>query len=137
MFVFYYTLDPVVGGPAGTPDGVVWGESAQMLSAISGGSPVADGGLVALWLADDTVNALDQSVSGQRPIADIDGTFPGRDSLTFQSDRHLTGTFTDTPDTFLLVVGPQGSTARTLLTRDTSQTTTAPAFSVAVEEYFV
>jgi hypothetical protein len=136
VFAFCVLKASTVGAP-GTPDGVVWGASSQLLDAISGGSPVADGGLVASWLADDSINDLIQSVNGQRPLADIDGLFPGRNAIIVSADRHLHSTVPDPPDTFLLIVGPQGSTARTLLTRDTSQATTAPAFSIAVEEYFV
>lgn len=137
MFLFYYTLDQTIGGGSGTPSGVVWSENAQLLSAISGGNPVLDGQQVARWLADDSNNTLDQATSGLRPLADVGGTFPGRSALTFQSNWYLADTPTAAPDTFLIIVGPQGSTARTLLTRDTSQATTAPAFSIAVEEYFV
>jgi hypothetical protein len=137
VFIFC-VLEPSTGGGPPVTGSVVWGESAQLLSAINGGSPVLNGQPVARWLADDSVNALDQAgASTLRPLADIDSTFPGRSALTFQNDRHLARTLPAAPDTFLLIVGPQGSTARTLLTRDTSQTTTAPAFSIAVEEYFV
>ena len=111
-----------------------WAGLASLLDATSGGSPVADGGLVARWLAEDDVTALDQATSGKRPTADL-AALPGRPGVRFDADKNLAGPLPAFQGAILIVVGPQ-SGSRTLVSRDTSQVTTAPAFSVAVEEYF-
>lgn len=132
MFVFNsYTSDVAIGSDEGL---LRWALNAQLLNAISAGSPAAQGEGVARWQADAGDYFLDQATSAKRPLADYT-VFPGRNGLTFSADDNLTVTPTATQGAFLVIVGAQSGT-RTLVSRDTSQTTTAPAFSIAVEEGF-
>lgn len=134
MFIWGGILDQTGGTPVVTLGLLVWAEEAQLLDAISGGSPVANGANVVRWLAEDSITALDQTNGSIQPDANIDDAFPGRSGVTFTATQNLTTTLTAAPGTILIIVGPQGALPGTLVSRDTSQVTTAPAFSIAIEE---
>lgn len=114
---------------------LTWAVNSTMLDATSGGSPCTDGEPVARWLADDGNTVLDQATAAQRPLCDLD-SMPGRSAATFTGDDSLSGAVTGHQGAILVITGPQGSLAHVILSRDTSQAaTTAPAFTIASEEY--
>lgn len=104
-----------------------------MYDATVGGSPSADGDAVGRWIADDGETALSQASSGLRPVCDTD-RLPGRTAMIVSADRRLTGAVPLPVSMALLVVaGLSGS--RTVLTIDTTATTTKPAAALVIEEY--
>lgn len=111
-----------------------WSYNGQMLDAISGGNTTIDGENVARWLSANGVSAMDQSSTGSQPV-DSDSRFPGHAGLVFTDSDNLSYLPPSFQGAILLVVGTN-SGSRTLVARDTSQTTTAPAFSVVVDETF-
>ncbi|MFZ1426456.1 MAG: hypothetical protein WAS21_06780 [Geminicoccaceae bacterium] len=103
---------------------------ARPLDAGSAGADDAEA--VASWLSDDGLLTLAQATSGKRPLAD-DDAFPGRWAIAPTADRHLAGS----PGGVVrgvLVIARQLAGGRTLVTIDTTATTTKPAFALILEE---
>jgi hypothetical protein len=133
MFVFSVIADQ--GDITVAPGLVIWANDAGLYDAITGGMPVPDGGQVARWLADNSVDRADQATAGQRPLARF-AAFPGRPGMIFAADQNLQQTPSSHLGAILIITGALVGGARSAMSRDTSQVTTAAAFTLEFEEYF-
>ncbi len=106
----------------------VW--TARPLDA--GAAAADDAEAIASWASEDGSLTLAQATSGQRPVAD-DDLYPGVWSVLFANDDNLAVTPGADVAWVLLIVRPV-SGSRTLASRDTSATTTKPAFQVRIED---
>jgi hypothetical protein len=76
---------------------------------------------------------LTQATSGKRPAAD-DDAFEGRWGVIFTADTNLVTLPPQPVRTALLIIKFTPSGSRTVLSRDTSATTTKTAYRIVVEE---
>jgi hypothetical protein len=111
-----------------------WGAASVMYDNSSGGSPVHDGDPIGRWVAADLVTELSQTTSGLRPVADLD-LFPGRNGMLATADQNLSGTLPLEPRYLLIILRGLLGGSRTVLTRDTTATTTKPQIELIIEEY--
>ncbi len=107
-----------------------WNASLSTITTETG--DVANGAVVSSIADLSTANVAISAGSGDRPV--IDRTkVPGLRLIAFDSDDRLSGAVTATVRTaVILFYLPASPAARTLLSRDTSATTTKPAFNIGL-----
>lgn len=94
---------------------------------------IADGAIIVTFIdVSGHGEHASQATSANRPTVDADA-LSGRYLAEFDNDQYLDATPTSTDDLHIfLVVRPGSNGSRVVLTRDTSATTTKPAYEILI-----